>query len=126
MELEQKIVEYLQKTESLIVEEAPAFIQEAINFYFYKEMAAVVSSLFFLLLILSIGFFTLSKKFKTMLSYLVDTDEDDSGLKPISTIISLFAFGISFVPLFICYYHTILLIQIYVAPKLYLVEKFMT
>lgn len=126
MELEQKIVEYLQKTESLIVEEAPAFIQEAVNFYFYKEMAAAVSSSLFFILICFIGFFMLSKKFKIMLSHLFDTDEDESALKPITMIASLLAFGISFVPLFICYYHTILLIQIYVAPKLYLVEKFMT
>lgn len=35
MELEQKIIEYLQKTESLITEEAPTFIQDDFFIYFW-------------------------------------------------------------------------------------------
>ena len=67
MELEQKIVEYLQKTESFIVEEAPAFIQEAVNFYFYKELFFTVEAFLFFVLFIVLMFYCWTKRFKNIM-----------------------------------------------------------
>lgn len=121
MELEQKIVEYLQKTESLIAEEAPAFVQEAINFYFYKELTYLCVSGLVLLVLVSLFIFSWTEKFKKIV-YEIDNHAPPEAL---SLICSMFTIVISGFISSICIYHFIAFVQVCVAPKLYLVEKFM-
>lgn len=122
MELEQKIVEYLQKTESLIVEEAPAFIQEAVNFYFYKELFFTIEAFLFFVLFIVLMFYCWTKRFK-------NTIEEMDRSAPVDFLSNLTSFccaAFSIIPFSIFVTNCLSLIQVCVAPKLYLVEKFMT
>lgn len=121
MELEQKIVDYLQKTESFIASEAPVFIQEALNFYFYKELIFLILSivgcaLFFIMMI-----FWWTKKFANILEKI----DRHAPKEMISLTFSFFTILVSVIPVSAFFCRLLGLIQICVAPKLYLLEKFM-
>jgi len=117
-ELQGKIVEYLQKTESFIASEAPAFIQEAINFYFYKELVAVIGCLTVLLLILYSARFILSEKYRRVL---IDLDCPDPKLfQKVSLIFPYLAIFITTLESITCFVN---FMQICIAPRLYLLER---
>lgn len=107
MELDQKIIEYLEKTETLIVKEAPSFVQEAINFYFYKEFIYLTVSLVVLFMLFYSVRFILSQKYKLVLMNL-------DFLIP--------SVGIFFASL-ISIDSLVDFIQICIAPRLYLLER---
>ena len=119
-ELQNKIVEYLQKTESFIASEAPAFIQEALNFYFYKELIFLILSIVGCAVFLLMMIFWWSKKFAN----LVEEIDRHAPKEMISLTFSLFTILVSVIPVSSFFCRLLGLIQICVAPKLYLIEKF--
>lgn len=118
MELDQKIIEYLEKTETLIVKEAPGFVQEAINFYFYKEFIYLTGSLVVLFMLFYSIRFILSQKYKLVL---MNLDCPDPNLfQKLSLLIP--SVGIFFASL-ISIDNLVDFIQICIAPRLYLLER---
>lgn len=118
MELDQKIIEYLEKTETLIVKEAPGFVQEAINFYFYKELIAVIECLAVLSLLLYSVRFILSQRYKLVL---IDLDfEDPDMVQKVSLLVPSAGF---FFASLISMDNLVNFIQICISPRLYLLER---
>lgn len=117
--LEVKLVEYLQKTESFVISEAPEFVRQAINYYFYEYLLTLIFCLF-IVLCTSLFLFNVKKlyDFLTIKNYWGDTD---------ASVVCIAASIISSVGLFISSIQacivTLLLIKICVAPNLYLLEK---
>ena len=118
MELDQKIIEYLEKTETLIIKEAPGFVQEAINFYFYKESIYLTGSLVVLFMLFYSVRFILSEKYIQTLTGL--NCPDANLFQKVSLLVP--SVGIFFA-LLISMDNLVNFIQICISPRLYLLER---
>lgn len=118
--LETKLVEYLQKTESLVISEAPEFVRQAINYYFYEHLLTFIFCLF-ITLFTSLLLFNIKKLYKFLTINKDWGDTDASAACIIIFVVSSFGLLISSIEACIA---TLLLMKIYIAPNLYLLERF--
>lgn len=118
--LEAKLVEYLQKTESFVISEAPEFVRQAINYYFYEHLLTLIACLF-LVLFTSLLLLNITKINNFLITKKGWGDTDAGVTCLVSGILSALILVGSFIDIFV---DTLYLIKICVAPNLYLVERF--
>lgn len=118
--LEAKLVEYLQKTESFVISEAPEFVRQAVNYYFYEHLLTLIVCLF-LILFTSLLLLNITKINNCLITKYHWGDSDAGAVCLIGGIISTLILIGSFVGVFV---DILYLIKICVTPNLYLLERF--
>jgi hypothetical protein len=113
-ELINKLFEYLQKTETFILEQAPDFIRQLLT---YKRIGTIVSAIS----LFAIGTVLLIFVIYCIFNPWLDKYGDRSIGSQLCCFLPLFL-------VFICYgqvlYDILFLIKLYMAPKVYLLEYF--
>ncbi len=109
-----KALEYIERTESFVVEQAPLLVQEVLNYGFVFHLFWTLFSLFF---VVGIGYGI----YKWIRAWVKSDVFDKDGYIPI--MIGLFGVGI---PLAFLCENMFVLAKIVVAPRLYLLSELST